>query len=104
MAFPIAFRFFADSLTFWFRGLAVGYTVRLFANRDALRAVEHFAAFIRAFYLADWLFTFDVTYCVFWFSAGCMTFRRLTYGITDCRAVRVIAFPCALRMALGFGR
>ena len=69
MAFPIAFRFFADRLAFWLRSLAVSNAMRLFAYCYALRAVEHFAAFIRTFDFAFWFFAFDVADCVFRFGA-----------------------------------
>jgi hypothetical protein len=51
VAFPVASGLLADGLTLGFRSLAVGNAVRLFAHSDTFRAVEHFAAFIRAFNL-----------------------------------------------------
>jgi len=48
---PVASGFFAHGFAFRFRSLAVGNAVRLFAHSDTFRAVEHFAAFIRAFNL-----------------------------------------------------
>ena len=51
VALPVAAGFLADGLAFGFRGLAVGDAVGLLANSHAFRAVEKFAAFIRAFNL-----------------------------------------------------
>jgi hypothetical protein len=51
VAFPVALGFFADRLAFGLGSLAVSDAVRLFADSYALGAVEHFAAFIRAFNL-----------------------------------------------------
>ena len=65
MAFPIAFRFFANRFTFGFGGLAVSNAVRLFAYSNALGAVEHFTSFIRAFNFAFGFFAFNVADCVF---------------------------------------
>ncbi len=102
VAFPVAFRFFANWFTFWFRGLAMSDAVRLFAYSNALRTVEHFATFIWAFNLAFGFFTFYITDCVFWFGARSVAFGRLANGITNCWAMGIIAFPGALRMTLNF--
>jgi hypothetical protein len=53
VAFPVAAGFLADGFAFGFRSLAVGDAVGLLANSHAFRAVEEFAAFIRAFNLRE---------------------------------------------------
>jgi hypothetical protein len=100
MTFPVALGFLADSLALRFRSLAVSYAMRLLANCDTFRAVEHFAAFIRAFDFTFRLFTFYIANGIFRLSAGRVAFRRLTYGITDCRTVRIVTLPGALRVTL----
>ena len=67
MTFPVTFRFFADWFTFWFRGLAMSNAMGLFADSNALGAVEHFTSLIRAFNFTFGFFAFDVTDCVFGF-------------------------------------
>jgi hypothetical protein len=99
VAFPVALGLFTDGFALRFRSLAMGDAVRLFANSDALRAVEHFAAFVGALDFALRLLAFDITDSVFWLSAGSVALGRLTDGIADCRAVGVIALPGALGMA-----
>jgi len=69
MAFPVAFRFFADRLAFWFRSLAVGDAVRLFANSNALGAVKHFTTFVGAFDFTFRFFAFNIANSVFRFGA-----------------------------------
>jgi len=69
VAFPIAFRFFANWLAFGFGCLAVSDAMRLFADSYAFRAVKHFAAFIRAFNFAFGFFAFNIANCVFRFGA-----------------------------------
>ncbi|MCP4648866.1 MAG: hypothetical protein GY853_02125 [PVC group bacterium] len=100
MAFPITLWFFANSLTFGFRGLAVSNAVRSLANSNALGAVKHFASFIRAFNFTIRLLAFDIANSVFGFSATSMALRRLTDRIANGGAVRIITFPGALGMAL----
>ena len=68
VAFPVASGFFADGFAFGFGGLAVSDAVRLFADGDTLRAVEHFATFIRAFNFTLGFFTFNITNGIFGFS------------------------------------
>jgi hypothetical protein len=100
VAFPIASGLLAYRFAFWFGSLAVSNAVRLFAYSDALRAVEHFAAFIRAFNLTLGFLTFDVANGIFRLSATGVTLGRLTDGVANGRAVRVVTFPRTLRMAL----
>jgi len=100
VAFPIAFRFFAYRFAFWFRSLAMSYAMRLFANSYALRAIKHFASFIRAFDFTFWFFAFDVANCVFRLGTGSMALRRFADWIANSRAMRIVAFPGALRVAL----
>ena len=100
MAFPIAFRFFANRLAFGLGSLAMSNAMRLFADSYALRAVEHLATFVRAFDFTFRFFAFDIANCVFRFGTGSMAFRRLADWIADCRAMRIVAFPGALGMAL----
>jgi hypothetical protein len=93
VAFPIAFGFFANRFTFWFRSLAMSNAMRLFANSYALRAIKHFASFIRAFDFTFWFFAFDVANCVFRLGAGSMALRRFADWIANSRAMGIIAFP-----------
>jgi len=93
VAFPVAFGFFADRLAFRFGRLAVSDAVRLFAYCDALRTVEHFAAFIGTLDFALWFFAFYITDRVFRFGAGCMAFGWFADWIAYGWAVRIIAFP-----------
>ena len=99
VAFPVALGLFTDGFALRFRSLAVGDAVRLLADSDALRTVEHFAAFVGALDFAFRLLAFDVTDRVFGLSAGSVAFRRLADGVADGRAVGVIALPGALGMA-----
>ena len=99
VAFPVALGLFTDGFALRFRSLAVGDAVRLLADSDALRTVEHFAAFVGALDFALRLLAFDVTDRVFGLSAGSVAFRRLADGVADGRAVGVIALPGALGMA-----
>jgi hypothetical protein len=69
VAFPIASGLFANRLAFRLGSLAVSNTVRLLANSDALRAVEHFTSFIGALNFTFRLFTLYVANGVFRFSA-----------------------------------
>jgi len=93
VAFPIAFGFFANRFTFWFRSLAMSNAMRLFANSYTFRAIKHFTAFIRAFNFAFRFFAFDIANSVFWFGARSMAFGRFANWIANCRAMRIIAFP-----------
>ena len=61
---PVAFGLFADGLAFGLGHLAVGHTMRLFANSHTFGAVVHLARFVRAHYLAVRLLTFHVAHCV----------------------------------------
>jgi hypothetical protein len=103
VAFPVALGFLADRLAFWFGSLAVGDAVRLFANCNALGAVEHFAAFVGALDFTFGLFAFDIADCVFGFGAGSMAFGGFADWVANGWAVRVIALPGALGMAFAFG-
>ena len=67
VAFPVTFRFFADWFAFGFRGLAMCNAMGLFADSNALGAVEHFTSLIRAFNFTFGFFAFDVADCVFGF-------------------------------------
>ena len=100
VAFPVTFGFLADGLAFWFGSLAVSNAVRLFADSDAFRAVEHFASFIGAFNFTFGFLTFDIADGVLGFSTRSVTFRRFADRVANCRAVRIIALPGALRVAL----
>ena len=60
VAFPVTSGLFTDGFAFGLGSLAVCDTVRLFADGDALRAVEHFATFIRAFDFTFGLLALDV--------------------------------------------
>ena len=99
MAFPVATRFFAYSFAFWFWRLTMGDAVRLLANSDAFRAVEHFAAFVGAFNLAFWLFALHVANGVPRFCARGVATRRFTYRVAYGRAVRIVALPRTLWVA-----
>ena len=89
-------------------------TVRLFADCNAFRAVEHFASFIRAFdlrerklknkkktkkieiysyyrfyfYFTFRFFAFDITNSVFGFGATSMAFGRFADWIANCWAIK----------------
>jgi len=102
VAFPVTFWFFADGFAFWLRSLAMSYTMRSFANSDAFRTIEHFTSFIRAFDFTFWLFTLDIANGIFWFSARSVALGRLANWIAYSWAVRVVALPRALWMALSF--
>ena len=69
VAFPVAFGFFANWLTFWLGSLAMSNAMGLFADSYAFRAVKHFTTFIRAFNFAFGFFAFDVANGVFRFGA-----------------------------------
>ena len=100
VAFPVASRFFADGFTFRLGGLAVSDAVGLLADGDTLGAVEHFAAFIRAFDFALGFLALYVANGIFGFSTGSVALGRFADGVANGGAVRVIAFPRALGMAL----
>ncbi len=100
MAFPVTFWLLTHGLAFGLGGLAVSDAMGLLADGDALGAVEHFAAFVWAFNFAFWFLTLHVANCVFRFSAGSMTLGGLAHRVADGRAVRVVTFPGALRVAL----
>lgn len=102
MAFPVALGLLADGLALGFGSLAMGDAMGLFADSNALRAVEQLAAFVRALNLTLRLLAFDVANSVFGFSTGSMALGRLTYRVADGRAVRVVALPGTLRVALSF--
>jgi len=93
VAFPVASGLLAHGLAFGFGSLAVGNAVGLFADGDALGAVEHFASFIRAFDLALGFLAFYVANSVFRLGAGSVAFGRLANGVANRRAVRVVTFP-----------
>jgi len=93
VAFPVAFRFFANRFTFRLRSLAVSNTMRLFADSNALRAIKHFTSFIRALNFAFRFFTFDVANSVFRLGARSMAFRRFADWIANSRAMGIVAFP-----------
>ncbi len=90
---PVTLGFLTDGFAFGLGSLAVGDAVGLFADCDALRAVEHFATFIRALDFALRLFTLDVADGVLGLGARSVAFRRLADGVANGRAVRVVAFP-----------
>jgi hypothetical protein len=102
MTFPVTSGFFTDGFTFGFGSLTVGDAMRLFADSDTLRAVEHFTSFIRAFNFAFGFLTFYVADSVLGFGTTGVTFRRFTYRIADSGAVRIVTFPRALGMTLKF--
>jgi hypothetical protein len=93
VAFPVTFGFFTNWFAFGFGSLAMSNTVGLFANSNAFRTIEHFTAFIWAFNFAFWFFAFYITNGVFRFSTACVAFRRFTYWVTNCWAMRIITFP-----------
>ncbi len=93
VAFPVAFRFFADRFAFRLGSLAMGNAMRLFADSYAFWAVKHFTAFIRAFDFTFGFFAFDVANCVFGFGARSVAFRRFADGVANSGAMGVIAFP-----------
>jgi hypothetical protein len=74
--------------------------MRSFADSDTFGTVEHLASLVWAFNLTFRLLTFYITNSVLWFGARSVTFGRFAHRIADCRAVWVIAFPRALRVAL----
>ena len=100
VAFPVAFGFFTNRFAFWFGGLAMSNAVRLFANSNALGAIKHFASFIRALDFAFRFFAFNIANSVFRFGAGGMALGGFADRVANSRAMGVIAFPRALRMAL----
>ncbi len=102
MTFPVAFGLLTDWFTLGFRSLAVSDAMRLFANCDTLRAVEHFASFVWAFYFALRLFAFDIANGVLGFSTRSVAFGGFANRVADGRTVRVITFPGALRVALSY--
>ena len=102
MAFPIASGFFANGFAFRLGSLAMSNTVRLLANSNAFRAVEHFATFIRALNLTLWFFTLDITDGILGFSATGVTFRGFANRVANGGTVRIVTFPGTLRMALIF--
>ena len=93
MAFPIASWFFAYSFAFRLRCLAMGNAVGLFAYCYALRAIEHFAAFVWALNFTFRFLAFYITNCISWLCATSMTFRWLAYWVANCWAMWVITFP-----------
>jgi hypothetical protein len=93
MTFPVAFRFFANWFTFWFRGLAMSNAMWLFAYSYAFRTVEHFTSFIRAFNFTFRFFAFDIANSVFGFSTRSVTFGRFTNRVANSGTVWIIALP-----------
>ena len=102
VAFPVTSGLFAHGFAFGLGSLAVSDTVRLFADGDALRAVEHFATFIRALNFTFGLLALDVANGILGLSAGGVAFGGLADGVADGRAVRVVTFPGTLGMTLQF--
>ena len=100
LAFPVAFWFFTDWFAFWFRCLTVGNAMGLLAYSNTFWAVEHFTAFVWAFYLALWFFTLNVADSILWLSAWCVASWGFADWIADSGAMWVIALPRALGMAL----
>jgi hypothetical protein len=100
MTFPITSRLFTYSFTFRFRCLAVSDAMRLLANSNTFWAIKHFTSLVRTFNFALRLFTLYIADRVSWFRTACVAFGWFAYWIANCRAVRVIAFPRALWMAL----
>ncbi len=101
VALPVAFGFLADGFTFRLGSLAVSDAVGLLADGDALGAVEHLAAFVGAFNFTLGLFAFYIADSVLGFGAGSVALGRLADWVANGGAVRVVAFPGTLRMALG---
>ena len=93
VALPVTLGFLADGFTLGLGSLAVGDAMGLLADGDALGAVEHFAAFIRAFNFALRLLALDVANGVLGFGAGSMAFRRFADGVANSGAVGVVALP-----------
>ena len=100
VALPVASGLFADGLALGLRGLAVGDAVGLLADSDALRAVEHLAAFVGALDFTLGLLALHIANGVLGFGATGVALGRLAHGVADGGAVRVVAFPGALRVAL----
>jgi hypothetical protein len=60
LTFPITFWFLTDWLAFWLRCLAMSNAMGLLAYSNTFRAVEHFTAFVWAFYFAFGFLTFYI--------------------------------------------
>ena len=103
VAFPVASGLLAYRLTFRLGSLAVGDAVRLFADGDALGAVEHLAAFIRAFNFTFRFLAFDIANGVLGLSARSVALRRLAHWVANSRAVRIVTLPRALRVTSCLG-
>jgi len=69
VTFPVAFGFFTNRFTFGLGSLAMSDAMRLFANSNALGAIEHFASFIGTFDFTFRFFAFNVANGVFRFGA-----------------------------------
>ena len=93
MAFPVTFGFFANWFAFWFRSLAMCNAMGLFADSDALGAVEHFTSLIRAFNFTFGFFAFDVANSVFGFSTGSVALRGFANWVANGGAMWVVTFP-----------
>jgi hypothetical protein len=93
VALPVASGLLADSLALGLGGLAVGNTVRLFADCDALGAVKHFAALVGALDFAFRFFAFDIADCVFRFRAGGVALGGFADWVADRRAMGIVALP-----------
>jgi hypothetical protein len=100
VAFPVTSGFFANGLTFGLGSLAVSNAMGLLANSNTLRAVEHFATFVRAFNFTLGFLTLHIADGVLGFSATGVAFGRLTDRVADSRAVRIVTFPGTLGVAL----
>ena len=100
MAFPVALGFFTNGFALGFGSLAVSDAVRLFADSDALGAVEQLASFIRAFDLAFGFFALDIANGVFGLSATGVALGWLADWVANGRAVGVVALPGTLGVAL----
>ena len=93
MAFPVTFWFFADRFTFGLRGLAVSNAMGLFADSDALGAVEHFTSLIWAFNFTFGFFAFNVTDCVFGFGTAGVALGGFANWVANSGAMWVVTFP-----------
>ena len=93
MTFPVTFRFFANWFAFWFRCLTVSNAMGLFADSNALGAVEHFTSLIRAFNFTFGFFAFNIADSVFGFSAGSVALRGFADWVANSGAMWVVTFP-----------
>ena len=93
VAFPVTFGFFTNWFTFWFRGLAMSNAMGLFADSDALGAVEHFTSLIGAFNFTFGFFAFNIADSVFGFGAGSMALGGFADWVANSGAMWVIALP-----------